>query len=199
MKTGRVVLAAVVAGLLGVAARLATMPGGPAFGRVDFDGDASDVATDDATPVPVVPIGGRIPALAFDGLDGRRQDLATLLAGRPALLNFWASWCGPCLAEMPALSAFAAQQGANGVQVVGIALDDRDAVAEFLRRRPVGYPILLETPGAGDASVRLGDVRGVLPYSVLVGADGHVLKRHAGALSPGDLERWAAEAAPTRD
>jgi len=100
---------------------------------------------------------------------------------------------------MPALDAFARRQGANGVQVVGIALDDADAVRAFLRTRPVTYPILIDAPGPADAGVRLGNARGVLPYSVLVGVDGRILRRWVGPLETGDLDDWAAEASRTRD
>ncbi|HSR65680.1 MAG TPA: TlpA disulfide reductase family protein, partial [Xanthomonadaceae bacterium] len=93
--------------------------------------------------------------------------------------------------EMPELQRFAATQGPNGVQVVGIALDDVAAVRAFLRRVPVRYPILVDAPGPADAGVRLGNPRGVLPYSVLVSADGRLLKQRIGPFDPGELGAWA--------
>ena len=66
------------------------------------------------------------------------------------------------------------------------------AVRAFLRRVPVGYPILLDAPGPADAGVRLGNPRGMLPYSVLIGADGRLLKQRLGPFDPGELEGWAA-------
>ena len=93
---------------------------------------------------------------------------------------------------MPELDRFARSQGPNGVQVVGIALDEADAVRAFLGRVPVAYPILLDRPGPADSSVRLGNVRGVLPYSVLIGVDGRILKQKLGPFARGEIDGWAA-------
>ncbi len=196
MRTRTVVAVAVVAGLLGVAASLAVDRSWLArtrLGQAILQAGPTDAAG------PVARVGERLPAIALPTLDGETRHLADLAAGRPLLVNFWASWCRPCLEEMPALDAFARRQGANGVQVVGIALDEADAVRSFLDARPVGYTVLVDSAGPADSSVRLGNARGVLPYSVLVGTDGRILKQWAGPLEPDDLDGWAREARPTRD
>ena len=196
MRTRTVVAVAVVAGLLGVAASLAVDRSWLArtrLGQAILQAGPTDAAG------PVARVGERLPAIALPTLDGETRHLADLAAGRPLLVNFWASWCRPCLEEMPALDAFARRQGANGVQVVGIALDEADAVRSFLDARPVGYAVLVDSPGPADSSVLLGNARGVLPYSVLVGTDGRILKQWAGPLEPADLDGWAREAHPTRD
>ena len=190
----KVVLVALVAGLLGVVASLLTTGPGPLL-RSELGqrllGRALEVG---ATPPPagieVARRGERLPSLALADLAGKRTRLPEAYAGQPLLVNVWASWCGPCVQEMPELQRFAAQQGGNGVQVVGIALDDPAAVRDFLQRVPVGYPILLDTPGPADAGVRLGNPKGVLPYSILVSADGRLLKQHIGPFAHGDLEDW---------
>jgi thiol-disulfide isomerase/thioredoxin len=132
-----------------------------------------------------------LPTLDLRSLDGRPVRLPDAHAGKVLLLNFWASWCGPCIAEMAELQRYSAQQPSNGVQVVGIALDDPAAVRAFLKARPVDYPILLDRPGPNDSSVRLGDRAGALPYSVLVSTDGRLLKQQVGPFKPGEIDGWA--------
>src|SRR3546814_9584857 len=78
------------------------------------------------------------------------------------MINYWASWCGPCIHEMPILDAFARAQGADGVQVLGVALDNEASVREFLAKLPVSYRIALEIPSGDDSSVRLGNGQNVL-------------------------------------
>lgn len=196
MRTRTVLLAAIGAGLLGVVASFATGPGWLSRTRL---GQALLLReTPGAARAGVARVGDPLPAIVLPDLAGRPRALAELARGRPLLVNFWASWCGPCLAEMPALDAFAREQGANGVQVVGIALDEPQAVRDHLARRPVGYPILLDVAGPHDSSVRLGNTQ-VLPYSVLVGADGRLLQRRAGPLDAADLRDWADAAIRTRD
>ena len=107
------------------------------------------------------------------------------------LINVWASWCGPCIEEMPELERFAVAQGASGVQVVGIALDDVANVREFLVQVPVSYPIMIDAAGPADAGVRLGNPKGVLPYSILISADGRLLKQRIGPFVHGEIDAWA--------
>ena len=80
---------------------------------------------------------------------------------------------------------------ASGVESLGIALDDATAVEAFLRRIPVSYPLLIDTPGPRDAGVRLGNPKGVLPYSVLLDAQGRVLKQKIGPFRDGEIDDWA--------
>jgi len=192
----KVVLVALVAGSLGALASLATSGPGPLL-RTEWGQRLLGhwfAATAPAVPagVTVAAEGEPIPSIALPSLDGTSVALPEAFAGRPILVNVWASWCGPCIEEMPELQRFAASQGANGTQVVGIALDDAAAVRAFLQRVPVQYPILVDTPGPADAGVQLGNPKGVLPYSVLVSADGRLLKQRIGPFSHGEITRWAA-------
>ena len=196
MKPGtRVVLVALLAGTLGALASLATSGPGPLL-RTEWGQRVLGrwfAATAPAVPpgVPVAAVGDPVPALALPALDGNPVHVPGDFAGRPLLVNVWASWCGPCIEEMPELQRFAAAQGDGGTQVVGIALDDAAAVQAFLQRIPVDYPILLDTPGPADSGVRLGNPKGVLPYSVLVSADGRLLKQRIGPFVQGEISRWA--------
>lgn len=143
-----------------------------------------------AAPVPTLRAGDALPALTLPDIDGHMLDLRQRFAGRPLLVNVWASWCGPCIEEMPELTRFAEQQGEGGVQVLGLALDTPEGVAGFLQRVPVSYPIVLDTPGPRDASVQLGNAQGLLPYSVLFDAQGRMLKAKLGPFEHGEIAGW---------
>lgn len=139
----------------------------------------------------VIGFGDAVPPLPLRGLNGHPHTLEP--GGQPILINYWASWCPPCVKEMPLLDTLATTQGPQGVRVIGIALDDADDVKDFLLRHPVTFPIYIETSSPNDSSVLLGNRRGVLPYSVLIGADGRLRKIRLGAFHEGELEGWVAD------
>jgi thiol-disulfide isomerase/thioredoxin len=134
-------------------------------------------------------IGQPVPALRLADLDGRQHQLNGY-RGHRVLLNFWASWCGPCLDEMPALARLQAKFGEKGPIVVGVAMDDPVRVRAFLLAHPQNFPILLGQLSPPSTSLQLGDTQEALPYSVLIGADGRVLATHFGALPPAEMDRW---------
>ena len=193
----KILLVALVAGALGVVASLATNGPGPLLrselGQRLLGSLLSAAAPEPPPGVAVATRGKPIPVINVRDLAGNSIEFPARYAGRAMLVNIWASWCAPCLKEMPELQRFAMQHAANGVQVVGIALDDADAVNAFLRRVPVSYPILLDTPGPADAGVRLGNPKGVLPYSVLVSADGRLLKQRIGPFDEGEIDAWTGD------
>ena len=137
--------------------------------------------------------GDIVPAMTLATPNGAKVEIPRDWAGKPTLVNLWASWCAPCLKEMPELQAFASEQAANGVQVVGIALDDAASVQAMLQRLAITYPNLIDAPGPADAGVRLGNPAGVLPYSILVSADGRGLKTRIGPFADlAEIRDWAA-------
>lgn len=111
--------------------------------------------------------------------------------GRPLVLNFWATWCPPCVEEMPLLDAFSRQNTRKNIQVIGLAIDQPSAVRAFLQRTPVSYPIGLAGLGGTELSRALGNDSGGLPFTVVIGAGGDVVQRRMGRVSPADLGRWA--------
>ncbi len=139
--------------------------------------------------VPGYDVGDSVSAVVLRTLDGREIRLDAF-QGHLVVLNFWATWCPPCIEEMPALEDFHLTQGEQGTRVIGVALDEPEAISAFLQKVPVTYPIAVEAPGATDLSVRMGNARGVLPFSVLIGRDGRVLDRHAGKLDAESLAAW---------
>ena len=112
--------------------------------------------------------------------------------GKPLLVNFWATWCAPCVEEMPMLDVFYRQQAANGLQVVGLAIDQPSSVRKFLQRTPVTFPIGLAGLEGTELTRVLGNDAGGLPFSVLFAADGSVRQRRIGRVSQADLRAWAA-------
>lgn len=133
--------------------------------------------------------GGHLADLQLPGADGEQHRLGDW-HGKLVLVNFWATWCEPCREEMPLLDTAAKKYANDGFAVVGVAIDDPDAVADFLKTGRVGYPILF---GGDDTLKNAGDTAGVLPYSLLIGRDGKMIKLRAGSFSStASLERWIA-------
>ena len=195
---GKILLVALLAAIAGAAASLyfeptiaqrlaGTEPGQRVLGAV-LDAKAPPVPSG----VIVAKRGDIVPAMTLTNIDGAQFDIPKAWAGKPTLVNLWASWCAPCLKEMPELQAYASEQAPNGVQVVGIALDDAASAKDMLQRLGIAYPNLLDAPSPTDAGVRLGNPAGVLPYSVLVSAEGRVLKTRIGPFeNRQDIAGWA--------
>ena len=171
-----------------IAARLAgTEPGQRVLGAL-LEAKAPAPPTD----VIVAKRGDIVPTMTLATTDGEQSEIPNAWSGKTTLVNFWASWCAPCLKEMPELQVFADEQSANGTQVIGIALDDAASARVMLERLDITYANLIDAAGPADASVRMGNPAGVLPYSVLVSADGRVLKTKIGPFEDkGDIAAWA--------
>ena len=146
-----------------------------------------------AAGVSVVPQAQRRPLPPFTGqtLDDQEIDLAAL-RGRPLVLNFWASWCGPCRAEQEGLELASKTLAGRDVRMVGVNIrDDRGAAASYLQEFRVGYPSLFDRPALLPA--RLGALGPQAPpYTLVVDAQGRVAARVFGALPGGRPDRQAA-------
>jgi thiol-disulfide isomerase/thioredoxin len=138
-------------------------------------------------------LGEVAPPMELPLLDGAAVRLPP--PGRAVLINYWASWCGPCRREMPLLSQFAHEQADNGLQVIGIAQEDPADARAYLATTPVGYRNAVEPPTDGNSSIRLGNTRNVLPYTVLIDAQGVIRARRMGTFADrADLDAWLAAA-----
>lgn len=129
-------------------------------------------------------------ASQFEGPNGEAVDLAAW-RGKPLLVNFWATWCPPCVEELPLLNAFYRAHAARGWQVLGLAVDQPSAVRSFLQKLPLAFPVGMAGLAGTQLSRELGNPTGGLPYTVVMGADGTVLHRKIGKVSETDLAQWA--------
>jgi thiol-disulfide isomerase/thioredoxin len=135
-------------------------------------------------------------AMTFQQPDGRPLVLAEL-RGRPLLLNFWATWCAPCVKEMPMLDRFYRDKRASGWSVVGLAVDGAEPVRAYLSRLPMSFPIGLAGMEGVELSSKFGNTQGGLPFTVVFDRQGKAVGRRVGALNPGHLERWERDLATT--
>lgn len=127
--------------------------------------------------------------LKFARVDGSELAVSDF-KGRPLILNFWATWCPPCVEELPLLSAFFSENQVSRWQVLGLAVDQRAAVTRFLAQSPLSFPVALAGFAGVDLSRSLGNLSGGLPYTVVFGAAGQVLHRKMGRVNPADLRAW---------
>ena len=131
---------------------------------------------------------------AFWGQRFERPDGGELvfsaLRGKPLLINFWATWCPPCVEELPMVDRFFRDQAPNGWQVVGLAIDQPSAVRKFLARMPVSFPVGLAGLEGTELVRQLGNTAGGLPFTLVVDSNGAVAARKMGKLEPTDLDAW---------
>lgn len=113
------------------------------------------------------------------------------LMGRPLLLNFWATWCPPCVEELPLINAFYREHHANGWQVLALAVDKLAPVQKFLRAMPLDFSVGLAGSVGADWARSLGNLAGGLPFSVVLDSQGVVVQRKIGRLTPADLAAWS--------
>jgi cytochrome c biogenesis protein CcmG, thiol:disulfide interchange protein DsbE len=128
-------------------------------------------------------VGTIAPDFTVADLDGNPIRLADL-RGRPVVVNFWASWCGPCVEEFPLLADAAKRHGAGGLAIVGIVYQDRsEAARTFMLRNGASWP------AAMDPGERVAAAYGILapPETFFIGRDGTIVARHIGQLSANTL------------
>jgi len=144
--------------------------------RRQDNGEAAGAATD------------RVLSQAMETLDGGSRSLGDW-SGQTRLVNFWATWCAPCRAEMPLFQAAHERLADKRFQVIGIALDRKEAVARFGSELGITYPLLIVNTETGMRMMHeLGNAAGVVPHSVLLAPDGTILDQHLGAYDESQLD-----------
>ncbi len=127
-------------------------------------------------------------SMQWDTPQGSKLSMQSL-QGRPLLLNFWATWCAPCVEELPLINDFYRQNKSNGWQVLGLAVDKLAPVQGFLKKMPLDFPVGMAGLSGAELGHGLGNAAGGLPFSVVLGANGAVLYRKLGRLHAEDLAR----------
>lgn len=119
--------------------------------------------------------------------NGKMQALSQY-KNKIVVINFWATWCPPCKEEMPELIKLQTALQTKNVIVVGIALDEPAPVTEFLKTTPVNYPVFVSEAAGSLLGEQLGNDKAVLPYTVIINADGEIVKTHFGRINKLMLE-----------
>ena len=142
----------------------------------------------DAAPAPAKLEGTRRPDYTLNNGSGEKVSAAAF-DGKIVLVNFWATWCAPCRKEMPMLVKVHDAYQAQGLEIVGIALDEVEQAREFAANLGVDYPVLIGTTEVMLTAREYGNNSGVLPYSVLIDRDGIIRWTHLGELEEAEVTR----------
>ena len=133
------------------------------------------------------PAGNILRAVSLADLAGKRRHMSEW-QGRVLLCNFWATWCAPCREEIPLLMSAREKYAPNGVEIIGIAIDNAAKVREFSESLGIHYPVLLAEADGLDLMRKLGNSTGGLPYTVVADRQGRVVYRKLGSLKQGEVD-----------
>ena len=133
---------------------------------------------------PTTPADAAVTSLMAASLPDAQGQTQTMAQwkGKILLINFWATWCPPCVAEMPELVELQADMKDKNLQIVGIGIDSPSNIKEFLSTYKISYPVLIAGMSGTELSRLLGNQAGGLPFTVLIGPDGQIKKTYLGRL-----------------
>jgi len=128
-------------------------------------------------------------ALTFDDISGQPQELRQW-RGTPLIINFWATWCPPCVDEMPDLQRLYDAYASKGVQFLGLAVDNQGAVASFAKNHRITYPLLITGAAGSDLASAFGNRSKAIPFTVALTSRGEVHATHLGRIHHNQLDDW---------
>jgi len=165
---------ALLFGALGIYLGIKTKPAEPEVGTVAPSAAAR-------TPVEAM------FAQSMNDASGGNQSLARW-KGKALVVNFWAPWCAPCVEEMPELDRLAIDSLAKDINIIGIGIDSPNNIAEFAAKHKISYPLYVAGMSGTDLARDFGNKGGGLPFTVLIGADGKIVKTYLGRLKFAQLK-----------
>jgi thiol-disulfide isomerase/thioredoxin len=177
MSVGRIVLVTALAGIIGVGAAILV-----------HELQDTDAKRGSASVTGRLERRNSLPDFNYSDLEGRSHRSGEW-RGKVLVLNFWATWCPPCQREIPEFIDMQQTYGGKGLQMVGIAIDEPQAVREFAAKQQVNYPVLLGDTAAADMSVTLGNRLRGLPFTVVFNRKGKIAHSRAGEISRQELEQ----------
>jgi peroxiredoxin len=132
--------------------------------------------------------GGEMVEFALPDLDGKNRRLSEW-KGKVIVLNFWATWCPPCREEIPLFVDLQKRRAAEGLQMIGLAIDSNEAVAAYQKSARMNYPLLIGGEDAGMELIgRYGNRMGSLPFTAIIDRNGAIVARKLGAFDRAELE-----------
>jgi thiol-disulfide isomerase/thioredoxin len=162
--------------LFGVIAILFTI-GGVYFG-------VQRIATEAPQPAAV----SNFLSQSLQDTQGTPQALAQW-KGKHLVVNFWATWCAPCVDEMPELSALQTEIVGKNIQIIGIGIDSASNIGEFSSKYKISYPLYTGGMSGTELSRQFGNQAGGLPFTVLIGSDGQIKNTYLGRLKMDQLRK----------
>jgi len=144
-------------------------------------------------PTPAEPNAvGLLLSQSMVDTSGQQQPLAQW-KNQVLIVNFWATWCAPCVDEMPELSDLQQEIAPRKIQILGIGIDSPSNIAEFARKYNISYPLYVGGINGTELSRQLGNQAGGLPFTVVIGRDGQVKKTYLGRLKMDELRGALAD------
>ena len=128
--------------------------------------------------------------MSFNNLDGEKILIKDLRGKKFTIINFWATWCAPCIEEMPMFSRFHNENKKDEIKVIALAVDNKTQIEKFLQNKNLSQPILIVGAKGNELARLLGSEKDALPYTALIGPDGKLLKTKMGKISENEVKLW---------